>query len=284
VTPWAPAREMGPEEFRLLRELIQARCGLFLRDDHGFLLERRLGPRLELLGLESFAAYHRFLRLDPGRRAELEAAVELLTTRETCFFREPRQLRAFSEELLPLLAREGAAERRLRIWSAGCSTGEEAYTIAILALRSGLFAGWDVQVCGTDISRRALAAARAGRYRAEAFRAPESEQLRPWFRPRGDGWEVGPEARRLVSFGHHNLLDGGLPGPADAVFCRNVLMYFDLPDRRRVVGAFHRRLRPGGFLLLGHAESLLHLTADFEPVQLRSDLVHRKPRAPEAAR
>jgi chemotaxis protein methyltransferase CheR len=275
------APKMNAEEFRLLRELIQDHCGLWFRDESAYLLERRLWPRLQVHGLAEFGQYYRLLRFSPGRRAELETAVESLTTNETYFCREPNQLRAFSEEILPLLSRENARDRRLRIWSAGCSTGEEPYTIAILVAQSGLFNGWDVDVFGSDISRRVLGVARAGTYGPHAFRSLEGEAMKPYFRHDAGRWTVAPEIRRMVSFGHLNLLDDGavaLVGRVDAVFCRNVMIYFDLPTRKRVVRSFHQKLRDGGYLLLGHSESLLHVTADFELVHFRNDLVYRRPR------
>jgi chemotaxis protein methyltransferase CheR len=271
---------MSRDEFRLLRELVYDHCGLTFADDMRYLLERRLAPRVEYHGLDGFAAYHRFLRFDPGRRAELDAAVEALTTHETYLYREPHQLRAFADEILPALAREHASSRRLRIWSAGCSTGEEVYTIAILLERSGLFAGWDVDVFGSDIARRVIAVARGAAYGPHAFRTPEADVLRPWFRHEAGRWHVRERVRSLTSFGVVNLLDPAATarvGPADVVFCRNVLIYFDLPARRRVMAAFGDKLRPGGYLLLGHSESLLHVTSDFELVHLRHDLVYRKP-------
>jgi chemotaxis protein methyltransferase CheR len=274
------APRMTPEEFRLLRELVQDHCGLWFRDESAYLLERRLWPRLQLHGLTDFGQYHRLLRFAPGRRAELETAVELLTTNETYFCREPHQLRAFEEEVLPVLAAENAGSRRLRIWSAGCSTGEEPYTLAILLARSGLFEGWDVDVFGTDLSRRVLATARAGAYGPHSFRSPEADAVKPWLRADGRKWTVSPEIRRTVSFGHLNLLDGAalaLVGRVDVVFCRNVMIYFDAATRKRVVASFHEKLREGGFLFVGHSESLLHVTADFELVHFRNDLVHRKP-------
>jgi chemotaxis protein methyltransferase CheR len=206
--------------------------------------------------------------------------VEVLTTNETYFYREPHQLRAFSEEILPLLAAEKGAQRRLRIWSAGCSTGEEVYTVAILLARCGLFEGWDVDVFGSDIARRVLSVARAGAYGERAFRTPEAETIRPFFRVEGGKWHVRPEVRRMASFGYLNLLDEGtstLVAGADVIFCRNVMIYFDLAARRRVLRMFLDKLRPGGYLLLGHSESLLNVTADFELVHLRNDLVYRKP-------
>jgi len=276
----APGPRMTEEEFRLLAELVEEHCGIRFQPETGFLLQRRLSTRLEALGLSDFSSYHRFLRYDPGRRAELEAMVEVLTTNETYFYREPHQLRAFAEEILPALAQERSGARRLRIWSAGCSTGEEVYTVAILVARAGLFRGWDVEVLGTDVARRVLAVARAGAYGPHAFRTEEAETLRPWFRPESGKWVVTDGIRRLACFAHLNLLDGAIAGPSgevDVLFCRNVLIYFGLETRRRVLRTFLRRLRPGGYLLLGHSESLVQITADFELVSLRHDLVYRRP-------
>jgi chemotaxis protein methyltransferase CheR len=271
---------MDEGEFRLLRDLIHAHCGIWFRDDLRYLLERRLGPRLQLHGLAAFSEYHRFLRFDPGGRAELDEATDLLTTNETYFYREPAQLRAFEREILPLLAQERGREKRLRILSAGCSTGEEVYTIAIQLLASGLFKGWSLEVVGADISRRCLAVAKAGAYGPHAFRSHEGEALRRWFHLRGGAWVVDEAVRSLVRFTGANLLDErGLAGVGrvDAVFCRNVMIYFDLPARRRALARLHERLRPGGWLLLGHSESLLNVTADFELVNLAADLVYRRP-------
>lgn len=272
--------KMDLEIFRLLRDLVYDHCGILVREDMKFVMERRLWPRLEALGLRDFAAYHQHLRYDTQRRAELDLAVEALTTHETYFFREPQQLKAFSEELLPFIHRRNEALRRLRIWSAGCSSGEEAYTIAMLVEASGLFGGWDVEVYGTDISRRVLATARQAEYGASALRVTTPEQLARYFEPVGERHRVRESIRSLVSFGHLNLLDAELTQLVprmDVVFCRNVMIYFDLPARRRVLQVFHQKLFEGGYLLLGHSESLLSITADFELVHLENDLVYRRP-------
>lgn len=273
---------MTAVDFRMLRDLIHGHAGLYFRDDLQYLVERRLAPRVRALGLQGFAAYHRYLRFDANAAVELEVAAEALTTNETYFFREPAQLRSFGEEVLPSLARTRAGERRLRVWSAGCSSGEEAYTVAILLRASGLFAGWDVGVLGTDIARKVLATARAGVYGPHAFRGVDAEAMIRWFQPSGEKWTVDDAVRRIVSFGHLNLLDEAavaLVEPVDCILCRNVLIYFDAPARRQVLQSFLRALRPGGWLLLGHAESLVNLTADFEMVQLEGDLAYRKPGA-----
>lgn len=285
---WRPpgdAPRMSEEEFRLLRDLVHDHCGLTFGDDMRYLLERRLAPRLEALGLSGFGEYHRFLRYDPGREAEWDAAVDLLTTNETYFYREPFQLDAFSREVLPACAEALAPLRRLRILSAGCSTGEEAYTLAVLVRDARLFEGWEVEVIGADISRRCLESARAGAYGEHAFRNPEAAPMRRWFRLRGGKWVIDDAVKRMVRFTRENLLDPhALRGmaPVDVLFCRNVMIYFDLDARRRVLRRFHETLREGGWLLLGHAESLLNVTADFEMVHLRSDLVYRKPFRPRA--
>src|SRR5690242_12729602 len=272
--------KMTEEEFRLLRDLVQEHCGILFRDDARYLVERRLVPRLEALGLATFGEYHRHLRCAAPGDGELAEAVDLLTTNETYFWREPLQLGAFAREILPALARALAARRRLRILSAGCSTGEEPYTLAVIVKESGLFEGWDVQIHGGDISHRCLTQARAGAYGEHAFRAPESAGMRRWFHLRGGKWVVDDALRAMVRFSRENLLDprafATVPR-VDVVFCRNVMIYFDLPARRRVLRRLHDKLRDGGWLLLGHSESLLNVTADFEIVHLREDLVYRKP-------
>lgn len=273
---------LSEDEFRLLREVISEHCGIWFREDLAYLMERRLWPRLEVLGLGDFSDYYRYLRLDPSRFAELEAVVDVLTTNETYFWREPRQLRAFEREIVPMLAASLDSRRTVRILSAGCSTGEEAYTLAALLRDSGRFAGWKVEVIGVDIARRVVEAARIGAYRDHAFRSSDSERMRRWFRFRAGRWLVDDELRRLVRFEQANLVDPrGLAGigRVDVVFCRNVMIYFDVPARQRVLRGFHRALREGGFLLLGHAESLLNASADFELFHLQEEMVYRKPTA-----
>jgi len=275
-----PHAQLGTEEFRLLRDLIYEHAGLHYDDDAMFLFERRLVDRVEALGLDDFYTYYKYLRFDPRGPGELEEAIERLTTKETYFFRQEYQLRAFRDQLLPELAQTNAARKRLGIWSAGCATGEEAYTIAILLLESGLFRNWDVKVVGSDICRGSVAAARRGIYREAAFRTTQHEIRTQYFANVGEGAEVAPELKKICHFGQLNLMDGAralMVGQVDVIFCRNVLIYFDMKSRRRVIDGFYERLVPGGYLLLGHSESLLNVSTAFELVHLREDLVYRKP-------
>jgi chemotaxis protein methyltransferase CheR len=306
---------LKPDEFRLLRDLFAARTGLNFVPEARFALERRLRERLLVLNLSSFAEYHHYLRFGARADEEWDEAIDLLTTNETYFCREERQLRAFQSELLPLMHQSARASGRLSIWSAGCSTGEEAYTIAILVHQSGLFFGrrrpeagargegshgtakswappppaasseptegapWEVRVYGSDISRRCVAAARRGVYGESSFRATTDEMRRTFFQHREDGWHVTEAIRQLCHFGQVNLLDrrAHVFGRADVIFCRNVLIYFDTRARKAAIEMLYDRLNPGGVLLLGHSESLLNVSTAFELLHLKEDLVYRKP-------
>ena len=271
---------MNDDETRLLVEAIQEHCGVTLSINSGFFLERRLSPRLEALGLSSYLDYYQYLRYDPAGPREMEELIERITTHETYFFREQYQLEAFSEELLPQLAERLERQRRIQVWSAGCSTGEEVYTIAMLLLESGLFKGWNIRVMGSDISRKVLATARAAVYGENSFRTTSPLLRRKYFVEANGRWTVRDDVRSMCSFGQLNLVSTErfrVLGPQDVIFCRNVLMYLSQEARHRVVEAFYDRLTPGGFLLLGHSESLLNVTTRFDLAHLQKDLVYRKP-------
>lgn len=275
-------RRLPPEVFRLLRDLIYEHCGIFFADDNQFILQRRLQPRLEALGMFDFADYYRYLHASDAatRKAELEEIVDRITTNETYFFRESYQLDAFREEILPALYLERPRGKRLSIWSAGCSTGEEVYTIAILIQESGLFDDWEVRVFGNDISRRCLQVARRGRYGRNSFRGSDERLIRRYFREVEGKQEIRDEVRGLCSFGQINLVDEamlGVLGEVDVIFCRNVLIYFDQASRKKVIGTLHHKLVRGGYLLLGHSESLMNISTAFQLVHLKNDMVYRKP-------
>ena len=278
---------LRPDEFRMLRDLVNGHAGIYFGDEALPVLERRLRERLLALGLRKYSEYYQFLQFSNTSVSELDEAIDLLTTNETYFFREDYQLRAFANEVLPRLADDAAARRRLSVWSAGCSTGEEVYTLAILIKEAGLFQNWDLRVYGSDISRRCVAAARRGIYGPSAFRTAPNAFRRDYFIERADGSHVVDPIRELCHFGHLNLMDSErvrVVGRVDAVFCRNVLIYFDQKSRKKVIDMFYERLIPGGYLFLGHSESLLNISTAFELVHLSEDLIYRKPLVPVAAR
>jgi chemotaxis protein methyltransferase CheR len=269
------------EEFRLLRDLINRFCGISFSPDSRFVMERRLKDRLEALGLSEFGQYYQYLRYHPERHSEIERAIECLTTNETYFFREDYQLWALRDQILPEIRQrkaESQGRRRLSIWSAGCSTGEEVYTIAMIIEGSGLFEGWDVRVFGNDIARNVLQTARRAVYGPSSFRAmPES--YAHYLIETPDGQQVHPRIRAMCHFGHLNLLErqrSAIVGRVDVILCRNVLIYFDSESRSNVIETFYQRLTAGGYLLLGHSESLLNVSTAFELVHLDRDLVYRR--------
>ena len=273
---------LSAEDFRLLRESVSARMGLALAPGARPVLERRLRERLAVLNLKTFAEYYQYLSFDPGAADEWDALYDLLTTTETYFFREDYQLRAFQNEVLPELIDRARPRRRLTIWSAGCSTGEEVYTIAMLIHEMNLVQGWEVRVFGSDISKRCIATARRGVYGPSSFRVTPKDKRRAYFIDRPDGAHVVERIRAMCHFGQMNLLErdkARLIGRVDAIFCRNVLIYFDPQARKSVIDLFHERLYPSGVLLLGHSESLLNVSTAFELLHLKEDLVYRKPKS-----
>jgi chemotaxis protein methyltransferase CheR len=280
LTPEIP---MTSEEFRLLRDFVYQLCGLHFTEDSKYLLEKRLARRLQAHSLKSFKDYYYLLRYSPAKDQELTELIDLLTTNETYFFREDFQLRTFSEEILPELRerKEKAGSRQLRIWSAGCSSGEEPYTLAMILLDQPWLQDWRVEIIGTDISQRVLQLARQGIYSESAFRTTDSASRQRFFTPDGSGKErVCDEVRRLVTISHLNLFDTArvaLLGRMDVIFCRNVIIYFDQPGKKQVVETFQQRLHPEGFLLLGHSESLMNISTAFRLRHFKNDMVYQKP-------
>ena len=273
---FAPASGSAPalrgHEFRRLRALVYESCGIRLRAGKEELVRARLGRRLAATGARSFGAYLDRVVADAERGApgELSALVDALTTNQTAFFREPAHFEYLRTVLLPVLAR---GTRPVRVWSAGCASGEEAYSLAMV-LREELPAARlaDARILATDISARSVDLARAGTYAPRALAAvPPALRRRYFARPTGEGPEravVRPELRALVRVARLNLIgEWPMQGPFDAIFCRNVMIYFDAAVRQRLVERFARLLAPGGHLFVGHAESLGALTHPLRYVQ-----------------
>ena len=273
---------MSDGEFRMFAELIRGHCGLHFGQETRFLLERRIERRMRELAVRSFAAYHLELRAAPAGDGELGRLIDEVTTNETYFFRERRQLTALVGEILPetLLRRRGEGGGPINVWSAGCASGEEPYSIVILALEAGLDPGVDLRVYASDISRRMLQRARQGTYRENAFRETEPNLRSRYFAEKDGLWRISDDVKKHVDFVHVNLLDRSkvalLPA-LDVILCRNVLIYFDAETKRRVISTYEEKLRPGGHLLLGHSESLINLSTSLELRHLRQDMVYRRP-------
>ncbi len=274
--------DLSEEEFRLLRDFVHERFGIYFEDSQRASLRARLAPRLALLGLLSFEDYYRHLRFAPDRVEEERRMVSHLTNNETYFFREQPQLAVFAGLVLDAIKARKArtGEKRIQVLSAGCSTGEEPLTLAMILFDSGrFFWGWEVRVTGLDIDGTALETARRGVYHQNSLRAVPPAALERHFVRDGAGVRVKEASRRSVSFRAGNILDsasyGGL-APLDAVFCRNVLIYFSDAAVQRAVSLFHQALAPGGYLFLGHAESLGRVTSAFVPIRFQGAIVYQK--------
>jgi len=271
--------ELTDDVFRQLRDQIYKRTGMFFGDSSKYLIQKRLSPRARELNFDSFQKYFYFLQYDPRAEAEFDQIFDLVTTNETYFFREPAQLTAFTEEIVPdILSRKPT--RKVRIWSAGCSSGEEPYSIAILLAETGLYRNVTFEIFASDLNQQVLAKARRGLYRENSFRATGEDLRAKYFAKEPDGsWRISDEIRNRVSFGRLNIYDEprvSLLGYLDVVFCRNVIIYFDDASKKTVIRNFYGRLIDGGYLLLGHSESLISLSTQFKLKHLKNDMVYQK--------
>jgi chemotaxis protein methyltransferase CheR len=258
---------MTPESFNYLAGLVKARSGIVLTADKGYMLETRLGAMLRREGLAGLDALALRLR---GPRAEPLVAemVEALTTNESSFFRDGKPFEHL-KRLLPRLAAARPPGQAIRIWSAACSSGQEAYSVAMTVAELGAaLGGRRVEILGTDISREMLDRAREGVFtQFEVQRGLPVQMLVKHFRQEGGRWRVAPELRAMTRWQAFNLLDDprGL-GRFDVIFCRNVLIYFDAPTKSRVLAALAGQLAADGVVYLGGAETVLGLTERLVPV------------------
>ncbi len=280
--------DLDISSFLKLRDFIYRRTGIFFEEKKLYFVKKRVRAHMEALGFDDFDAYYRFLRFrDDG--SAFQELINSLTTNETYFFREFDQLAVFAEECLPLVCERklSRGSRRLRIWSAGCSTGEEPYTLAIILWEMiDDLPRWDARIEATDIDTNALARAQKGVYGPRSVRNVPREYLERYFIRQGDQYRVKEEVRSLVKFYQLNLFDHQRMSQMkgfDFIFCRNVLIYFDERARREVVAHFYRALTPGGFIFLGHSESLSRITSAFKPRRLGGMIVYQKPEGDQEA-
>jgi chemotaxis protein methyltransferase CheR len=275
--------KMSDAEFRMICELLRDRCGLNFDEDTRFLVEKRLARRVVELELGTFAAYHYHLRSGHEGDEEFSRVIDELTTNETYFVRERRQLEALIGEVIPeLLVRKRSVGSRtpVNIWCAGCSSGEEPSSIVMMGLEAGLRPGEDFRVYASDISRNMLLKARKGVYREASFRETETRLRMKYFTEKDGLSSICEDVKKEIDYIRLNLMDRSkvaLLGSMDTILCRNVIIYFDLETKRTVIDTFHDKLVPGGYLLLGHSESLINVTSAFELAQLKDDLVYRRP-------
>ncbi len=261
--------ELTAGDFRRVQALIKARVGIDLGTNKQSLVYGRLARRLRALGMQHFADYLSLVE-DPSSD-EAERFVNAITTNVTEFFRENHHFEFLANTVLPAIwRRTGPGGQRVRFWSAGCSTGEEPYSLAMVLRENPPPAagGWDMKVLATDLDTDVLAHARAGVYPADRVEKIAPARLKRFFAKTGTGgsYQASPELRSLITFKQLNLMDPSWPmqGPFDVIFCRNVVIYFDDATKRALVQRYRQMLGEGGHLMLGHSESMVASTTGFE--------------------
>ncbi|MEM7207168.1 MAG: protein-glutamate O-methyltransferase [Pseudomonadota bacterium] len=259
--------EFTQADFRFLRELASRKTGIVLKDDKFNMLYSRLSRRIRLLGLGSFKEYCRYLENDNGD--ETTELINSVTTNLTSFFREKHHFDYLRDTHFPMLLKRNSQSKKIRIWSAGCSTGEEPYTLAITILESGLPKTWDIKILATDIDRNVVNTGRNGVYNADRIDGLSAAQQKRWFE-QGSGENANkvrahPDLKKLISFKQLNLLEEWpFSGPFDAIFCRNVVIYFDVNTKKGLVERYSRYMHQESCLFLGHSESLFKVTDYFD--------------------
>jgi chemotaxis protein methyltransferase CheR len=273
AAPYTPPP--GPPDPSLLRirDLIYRTAGIFQPDHKLRLLEERVGRRMKEVGAASLRDYYDCLTVKPTRQAELLNLLNQITIGETYFFRNQPQVDALRRIVLPKVveAKAKLGQRRLRIWSAGCSTGEEPYTLAITCLeeKAGLLKGWNIEVLANDLNEGSVAHAKRGEYGDYSTRYITPYFRQKYFKAVEDRLSVNEEVRSLVNIQRLNFLDDAhmaMMGNMDVIFCCNVLIYFDLASKQRVIQRFYSNLLQHGYLFLGHSESLFSVNEDFRLV------------------
>ncbi len=269
----AGAPGLTDEEFRILRDYIYRRCGMYFEDSKKFYLEHKLGTRLKELGSRSFSQYFMEIQQSGGDETEIQEIFNTVTTTETSFYRNAPQMQAFRSLVLPEMVENkfSSGSRTLKIWSAGCATGEEPYTLAMLALEGvpSFPADLRIEIMASDINRSVMNAAKRGIYTARATQRLPVELRERYMTPHGDGFRVNREVRDMVTFRFFNLANGTRYlsfGKMDIVFCRNVLIYFAEASRRKALEDLSRVLNPNGFLFVGYSESALMMPSRFSLV------------------
>jgi chemotaxis protein methyltransferase CheR len=250
--------------FRQLRDFIYDKSGIYISDAKKYLVEKKLATRIQEKGLRSYEDYHSLLKL--GDAEELGKMFDAITTNETYFYREPQQLAVCVDKVVPQVL-ERKKSRDIRIWSAACSTGEEAYTLVIMLTEKRSCSR--IEVLATDISNEVLASAKRAVYGSYSMRNVPEEQHKKYFRSNGWTHELDASIKSSVRFMNLNLMDAAgmrVVQGMDVIFCRNVLIYFDDKAKQKAVSMLYDSLRPGGFLFIGSSESLHNVTRAFKPV------------------
>lgn len=262
----------------IYRDLLKEKSGLILTQDKAYLVESRLGPIAKKWNFPSLEAMTDSLRAVPDKKL-VNDIVEAMTTNETSFFRDLKPFDLFRDTVLPHMLKNRVNQRKIKIWCAAASSGQEPYSLAMLVKEKGsVFAGWDISFKATDISNDILDLARKGVYsQFEVQRGLPITMLMKYFKQNEEKWTISDDIKKMIKYEYFNLLDSFTPlGNFDVIFCRNVLIYFDEPTKRQIFEKMSKILAPDGFLFLGGAETVIGITDVFKPVKDKRGLYVQK--------
>ncbi len=273
--------EISIEDFKTIRDMIRERCGIWLTDSKINFLKIRLNHRLKDTNMETVKDYYYYIKYDPNADKEMDDLIDAVTVNETYFYREEAQLEDFNHEIVPRILEQKKGLSPVSIWSAGCSTGEEPYTLAMLLMEHPLkISPSMINILGSDINHAVLRSAREGFYSNYSVRHLPPYYLLKYFDKNPDGTYVLKEQlKQLIKFAHINFMDSFATGrirDIDCIFCRNVIIYFDDEDKGRCINNLYRSLTKGGYLFLGHSESLGRISNLFEVVRLKQTIAYKK--------
>lgn len=275
--------ELSAQAFQKWRQYIYDKCGIYFQDNKKYLLESRLQKRINYLGLESFEKYFDYVNTNSRGEDEKKYLYEAITINETFFFRNQPQLDSLVSSLFPeiIAAKKRTGKRKIRIWSAASSSGEEAYSIAMVwnDLMKPRAPGIDLEIVGTDINYAVIETARQGIYKEYSIRNTPQYYLKKYFKPVGKGYEIDQSIKNIVSFKLLNLHDDAqmrMMNNFDIIFCANVLIYFDLKSKIKVVSHLYNGLNPGGYLFIGYSETLHGISKAFKLVSFPKTITYKK--------
>ncbi len=260
----AQSFSISGKEFQLFREIIYRETGIHISEKKRNLVVARLSKRLRALNLQTFSEYYEYLNNSSDTRDEINNLINRITTNKTDFFREKHHFDYLTNEVFPAYIEEAkkGRERRLRIWSAGCSSGEEPYTIAMVVAEAfKVERGWDLKILATDLDTDVLMRAISGVYTSQQITPVPIGYLSKYFVRSTQGYEVSPHIKAMVSFRKLNLMDTLFPmkKPFDIIFCRNVMIYFNDETKQDLIKKYHSHLKDNGYMFVGHSESLMHM-------------------------
>lgn len=274
--------QVSDEKFKQIRDLIYEESGMYFADNKKYLLENRLSKRMEEVKLTSFDEYYYLLKYSPKRRVELSKLFDQVTINETSFFRNMPQLQVFEKEIIPeILKNNNSGSQKLRIWSAGCSSGQEPYTLAMILAKISATKAFKFvpEIIANDINGAMILEAQKGRYKGYYLKNTPDPYKSKYFTQNGDDFIIRDFIKVMVKFSIMNLLDEARAKRirnTDVIFCRNILIYFDDEVKKKVIEMFYESLKPGGYLFIGHSESLHNITRAFKLVLSPNTIVYKK--------